>query len=376
MIIADAQNAETFTILVVDDSPLSLALTADLLSSHYRCRVATSGLKALFLAEKEPQPDLILLDILMPDPDGYEVCRSLKENSRTQHIPVLFFTTLSSFEDEAKGFAVGAVDFITKPVNKTVLLARVGAQLALVRSQRLLSNKNLMLESMIQQRSRQLTAMRDVIILGIAALAETREGQSNANAHVRRIQLFTRELALALRHNPCYAPDLDDHVLEILYKTSPLHDIGKIGVPDSILFKPDKLSVEEFEAMKRHSLIGGLTLKGMERQLRTPEAFVAIARDIALYHHERWDGTGYPMGLKGENIPLSARIVALADTYDALTSRRIYKAAHPVDEVTRIIQAEQGKQFDPAVVAAFFRCESNLRAIARTHADASYTSTG
>ena len=367
----DISNTPGFpTVLVIDDMPASLATISDLLAGNYRRRIATNGQKGLHLAARPPQPDLILLDVLMPGMDGYEVCRRLKDNPDTRGIPVIFLTSLDSHEDEARGFAAGGVDYITKPVSKDVLMARVDAQISLVRSRRLLSQRSTLLEELVEQRSKQLSIMQDVIILAMASLAERRE--SDTNGHVRRIQLFTRALALSLRNNPRYRAELTEESLELLYKTSPLHDIGKVGVPDAVLFKPGKLSEDEFEAMKRHAMFGAQALQDVERRLAAPEVFVSMARDIAMFHHERWDGTGYPMGLKGEDIPLCARIVALADTYDALTSERIYKPPYPAEDALTIIGREQGRQFDPAVVEAFFLCEGEFRNIARAHSDVRY----
>ena len=358
---------ELSTILVVDDVPNNLTLISDLLSGLYRCRVATSGAKALSIAKGTPQPELILLDVAMPEMNGYEVCRKLKDDPLTHDIPVIFLTALDSEDDETEGFKVGGADYITKPVSKAVLTARINAHLTINRSKQYLSHKNELLESMVTERSQQLATMQDVIILAMASLAETRD--NDTGAHIRRIQHYTRALALALRENPAYAKQITDEVLELLYKTSPLHDIGKVGVPDSILFKPGRLSLDEFAEMKRHSFFGGQTLMEVERQLAAPEAFVSMAHEIALHHHERWDGTGYPLGLAGEQIPLSARIVALADTYDALTSARVYKPPYPSADACHIIERERGKQFDPAIVDAYLAIEHVFDSIREGFAD-------
>lgn len=355
------------TILVVDDVPENLALISDLLVERYRCRVATNGMKALSIAESAPQPDLILLDISMPEMDGYEVCRRLKANPRTREIPVIFLTALNSEDDETKGFEAGGGDYITKPVSRAVLAARVDAHLTLLQGKRFLSRKNELLESMVTERTKQLSSMQDVIIMAMASLAETRDNETGA--HIRRVQYYTREIALALRKNPHYSEMISDEVVDLLYKTSPLHDIGKVGVPDSVLFKPGKLSQAEFDEMKQHSFFGGQTLLEVERQLAAPEAFVSMAHEIALHHHERWDGTGYPLGLKGEEIPLSARIVALADTYDALTSARVYKPPYPANDARSIMERERGKQFDPAIVDAFLECFEAIIKIAEANPD-------
>lgn len=364
----DALFVKRPTVLVVDDSPEILAGICGLLEGSYRCLVATRGEKALALAAREKKPDIILLDIVMPGMDGYEVCRRLKKDSATEDIPVIFLTSLGSHESEARGFAVGGVDYITKPVSKSVLEARLDAQLSLMRSRRLLAHKSFALEEMVRTRKRQLSVLQDVIVFAMASLAEKRDRETNA--HLQRIQLFSRALALALRKNPQYCDKLNDDTLELLYKASPLHDIGKVGVPDSILFKQGKFSAAEFETMKSHTMFGGQTLDDVERRLGMPEVFVSMARDIALYHHERWDGTGYPMGLKGHDIPVAARIVALADTYDALTSERVYKPPYDPGQAGLIIRSEADRQFEPAIVRAFVSCEETFRGIARDYADA------
>jgi putative two-component system response regulator len=361
------EGERKFGILVVDDIPENLGMISDMLSGQYRCRAATNGEKALDIAWSGNQPDLVLLDIAMPGMDGYEVCRRLKNDPRTRETPVIFLTALDGEEDEARGFLAGGVDYITKPVSRAILLARVEAQLTLLRGKRFLEHRNEILESTVRERSRQLRAMQDVIIMAMASLAETRD--SDTSAHIRRVQHFTRELALALRETSRFRERLDDNALELLFKTCPLHDIGKVGVPDSILFKPGRLSEDEFAAMKQHSYFGGQTLREVERQLVVPAAFVTMAHEIALHHHERWDGSGYPLGLRGEEIPLSARIVALADTYDALTGARLYKFPCLADDARTIIERERGRQFDPAVVDAFLSRTEAFRKISENFPD-------
>lgn len=365
--ISDLRQNNRPVILAVDDTPETLASISGMLEGRYRCLVATNGEKALALAAKHPQPDIVLLDIVMPGMDGYQVCRTLKQHPATEGIPVIFLTSLDTHDNEAQGFAAGGVDYITKPVNRPVLEARLNAQLTLMRSRKLLAHKSVLLEEMVQRRKRQLSVLQDVIVFAMASLAEKRDRETSA--HLRRIQLFSRSLAFALREEPGYAALLKDETLDLLYKASPLHDIGKVGVPDTILYKQGKFSPEEFEAMKRHTMFGGQTLDDVERRLGVPESFVSMARDIALYHHERWDGMGYPMGLRGEDIPIAARIVALADTYDALTSERVYKPPYDPDQAALIIRREEGRQFDPALVRAFTKCEETFQAIAHEYAD-------
>lgn len=359
-------SAQLPSVLVVDDIPDNVRLIAELLEGTCRCRVATSGIKALAIAVAYPQPELILLDVDMPDMNGYEVCRRLKADPATSSIPVIFITALTGEEDETEGFRAGGVDYITKPVSKAVLLARVKAQLTIASSKHYLARKNELLESMVRERSRQLTSIRDVIVLALASLAEARDNETGT--HIMRVQHYSQLLAMTLQKYPEH--NITDEFIELIFKTSPLHDIGKVGVPDSILFKQGKLSGEEFAAMKRHSLLGGQTLDEVERQLAVPEEFVSMAQAITLHHHERWDGEGYPLGLAGKDIPLAARIVALADAYDALTSPRAYKSPVTLDDARRIIESERGKQFDPDVVGAFLEKEPEFREIRERLADA------
>ncbi len=359
---------DKMTLLIVDDAPDNLALISNLLAGIFRCRVATSGPKALEIATGPQPPDLILLDVAMPEMNGYEVCRKLKEHPRSRDIPVIFLTAMDGEDDEAEGFRAGGIDYITKPVSKAVLIARVHAHLTIARSKNYLAHKNELLETMVAERTKQLTTMQDVIILAMASLAEARD--NDTSAHVQRIQHYARALAVALRSNPDYASRISDETVELIYKTSPLHDIGKVGVPDSILFKAGRLTVDEFAEMKKHSSFGGQTLMEVERQLVVPESFVRMAHEIAMYHHERWDGSGYPLGLAGENIPLSARIVALADAYDALTRTRMYKSPCSPTEARAAVERERGRQFDPAVVDAFLVAENTFYEIAASFVDA------
>lgn len=362
--------SEKPTVLIVDDAPVTVSLIAELLAGQFRCRVALNGRKALAIAEGVDSPDIILLDVSMPEMDGYEVCRRLKGNPRTRDIPVLFLTTLDSDGSEEEGFKAGGADYMVKPVSRAVLLARLNAHLALSRNQKQLSRRTETLEHLVEERGRQLENMQNVIVLALASLAESRN--TDTGSHIQRIQHYSLALGRALRERQTYRRYLTDTTLSLLFKSCPLYDIGKVGVPDSILFKRGKLSADEFAAMKRHAVFGGQTLRKVERQLVCPEIFISMAHEITLHHHERWDGFGYPTGLAGRQIPLSARIVALADTYDALVSPRSYKPLHRHGEARIIIAQERGKQFDPDIVDAFLACESTFIAVAQAFSDESY----
>lgn len=356
------------TVLVVDDTPENLSLMAGLLRDHYRVLVANNGERALALAEGEQRPDAILLDVMMPGMDGFEVCRRLKRSERTRDVPVIFLTARSEVEDEQQGFDVGAVDYITKPISPPIVMARLRTHLTLKRVRDLLIDQNAFLEAEVQRRMRELAAVQDATIMAMASLAETRDNETGN--HIRRTQHYVRALALAVRDHPRFKHALaDDREIEILYKSAPLHDIGKVGIPDRILLKPGPLTAEEFEIMKRHTTLGRDAILAAEALLNTPDSFLQRAREIAYSHQEKWDGSGYPEGLSGEAIPLSARLMAVADVYDALISRRVYKAPMSHQEAVKIIAEGRGSHFDPDLVDAFLHIADQFAAIARRFAD-------
>ncbi|WP_018151380.1 response regulator [Leeia oryzae] len=355
------------SILVVDDTPENLRLVSSLLKDSYKVRVATNGMLALEMAAQEPQPALILLDIMMPEMDGYEVCMRLKQQPNTADIPIIFLTARSESEDERKGFDLGAVDYITKPINPMVLTARVQTHVALKQSRDVLAHHNVWLEQEVQKRTRQVQQIQDVTIFAMASLAETRDNETGN--HILRTQRYVKALALQLRKNPKFAPMLDDMTIDLLYKSAPLHDIGKVGIPDSILLKPGKLDDDEFEIMKTHTTLGLEAIRRAEKHLDGEERFLKIAGEIAYSHQEKWDGSGYPQGLAGTDIPLSARLMAVADVYDALISKRVYKPAFSHEKAVSIIREGNGKHFDPELVAVFLDIEEDFRRIAEAYQD-------
>lgn len=357
-----AQAMKKPTILVVDDTPDNITLLCSLLGEDYRNKVATNGPKALKITSSDPKPDLILLDIMMPEMDGYEVCRQLKADPNTRDIPIIFLTAKTQEGDETKGFELGAVDYITKPIVPPILMARVHTHLALQDARKYLEKQNEILEEQVDERTKQLAALQDAIIIAMASLAETRD--NDTGHHIRRTQHYMKELALCLRQHDHFAEVLDDKTIEILYKSAPLHDIGKVGVPDRILLKPGKLTPEEFEEMKNHTVYGRDAIIAAEKSLASPDNFLVTARDIAYCHHEKWDGTGYPRGLVGNAIPLLARLMALADVYDALITKRVYKDAIAHEEAVGIIEKGRGTHFDPEVVDAFLEIKDRFAAIA------------
>lgn len=358
------------TLLIVDDVVDNIALLSSLLKDAYRTKIATSGEKALKIAMADDPVDLILLDIMMPGMDGYEVCERLKADERTRNIPIIFLTAMTQPEDEERGLQLGAVDYITKPISPPILLARVQTHLALKQAQDYLRDQNAILEQKVIERTREIASVQDVTILAMASLAETRDNETGN--HIRRTQNYVRVLAKQLQAHPRFQDMLTDQHVELLYKSAPLHDIGKVGVPDRVLLKPDRLTDDEFELMKQHTVYGRDAITAAEEKLddAPTDSFLRFAREIAYSHQEKWDGTGYPEGLSGDDIPFSARLMALADVYDALISRRVYKPAFSHEEAARIISDGRGSHFDPDVVDAFIETEQEFREIAQRFADA------
>jgi cyclic di-GMP phosphodiesterase len=355
------------TILVIDDTPDNIALMTELLEGRYRVKVANGGQRGLNVAEQVPCPDLILLDVMMPDIDGYAVCKKLKSEASTRDVPIIFLTALADHADEELGLQLGAVDYITKPFNPAIVLARINTHLQLKASSDFLRDKNEYLKAEVERRTVELQCVQDVTILTLASLAETRDNETGH--HIRRTQHYVRLLAQDLRKNERYAAELDDDTIELLFKSAPLHDIGKVGIPDRILLKPGKLTPEEFEVMKTHTTLGRDAIAMAETQLGVPVEFLRYAKEIAYSHQEKWDGSGYPEGTSGEAIPLSARLMAVADVYDALRSRRVYKEPMSHEASVDIVIAGRGKHFDPAIVDAFARLAPEFQAVFSKYPD-------
>ena len=361
------EGVEKSTILVVDDTPDNLALMMDLLKDTYKVRLANSGERALKMLVGSPPPDLILLDIMMPGMDGYEVCQRLKSNPVTRDIPVVFLTAKTEVEDEKRGLEIGAVDYLTKPVSPPIVLARIKIHLALKAHADFLRDKSDFLENEVTRRTREVMAIQDVTILAMASLAETRD--SDTGNHIRRTQFYVKALAEHLRNHPRFAASLNESTIQMLFKSAPLHDIGKVGIPDRILLKPGRFDAHEFEVMKTHTTLGRDAIAHAEKQLGMQVDFLSMAKEIALSHQEKWDGTGYPQGLAGDAIPMSARLMAVADVYDALISRRVYKEGMPHAQAVGIIAQGRGSHFDPDIADAFVALRDEFYAIAQRFAD-------
>ncbi|MGL4713024.1 MAG: HD-GYP domain-containing protein [Shewanella sp.] len=324
-------------VLVVDDAPDNIQIMHGLLSEQYSIRAATSGAKAIALATLEPIPDLILLDVMMPEMDGFQTCSSLKRNPLTRNIPIIFVTAKTDTIDEHTGFDLGAVDYITKPISPPILKARIQTHLALA------SRAN-QLEILVQKRTQELESTRYKIIHKLGRAAEFRDNETGL--HIIRMSQYGYLLAQKIGQPA--------HWCQLLLNAAPMHDIGKIGIPDAILLKPGKLTAEEYLVIQQHPQIGAEIIGDDDDPL------LAMAKDISLYHHERWDGTGYPNGISQHHIPLCARIATIADVFDALTTSRCYKTAWSIQDAFDYLLEGGGSQFDPSLVSAFVECRQAI----------------
>ena len=363
------------TILLVDDDPVVLEVINGCLQPDYQTRIAMRGAKALELARLSPLPDLILLDVDLPDMQGYEVCTALKNDPLTAPIPVIFLSSHSDVGDITLGLQLGAVDYVTKPVAPPILLARLQTHLRLREARDLLQDQNVHLEHLVSKRTRdleiktaELQNSQDLTIMALGSIAETRDNETGNHIHRTRayVEILTGVLGKRTSLQSCVAPG----EWEMIWKFAPLHDIGKVGIPDSILLKPGPLSAEEFAVMKRHTVLGRDALRMAEDRVNAEGGFFRIAIEIAYSHHERWNGTGYPEGLAGDAIPLAARLMAVADVYDALISKRVYKAEMPHATAVDIIRSERGKHFDPMVIDCFVDVADEFRNVALRFCDA------
>lgn len=360
-------------ILIVDDNPMNYeSIARRLAHDGYATLAAQSGAEALAMLEETPV-DLILLDVMMPEMDGYEVLGRLKQEERWQHIPVVMVSALDEQASVVRCIEAGADDYLTKPINSVLLRARVNSSLNKKRlydsdreHRETLESYNEMLQERIDEQVREITSAQMAAIFATSKLAESKDPETGA--HLERLRLFCRIIASHLGRHPDFERDITADFIECIYAASPLHDIGKVGIPDSILLKPGTLTSNEWEIMRSHTLIGAETLRAVAEK-HPGNSFLRMGIEIAESHHERWDGTGYPYGLKGDAIPLAARILALADVYDALTSVRCYKDAFDHETSREMIVKSVDKHFDPRVVEAFLACETEFRQIKQKFAD-------
>ena len=353
------------TVLVVDDIAENITIIDEILRGQYKVRVSRTGSRALELAHADPPPDIILLDVMMPEMDGYEVCRRLKADPETASIPIIFVTAMGEVEDESRGFSLGAVDYITKPVSPPTVRARVKTHVALYDQTRLL-------EGLVSERTRQLQHSRLDILWRLGKAGEMRD--EDTGNHVVRVSLYSRVLAEGL--------GLEQDQIERIFLTSPLHDVGKIAIPDVVLLKPGRLTDAEWSIMRTHCTAGEailhdesagfrayLTVTGQDSALHDSNPLLETARTIAKTHHERWSGGGYPNGTSGEEIPIEGRVVAVADVFDALSSVRPYKPAYPEERVVRTMAESVGSHFDPDVHAVFEKSLDTFRSIREQYGD-------
>ena len=356
------------TLLIVDDAPENLEVLGGLLRPRYRVLAATTGEACLRVAAGTPKPDLILLDVMMPGMDGYAVLARLRENPATRNIPVVFLTALASAQDIEHGLQLGAADYITKPIQPAVVTARIRTQLEAKQARDWLADQNAALEAEVARRMAENDLTQRVSIRALAHLAELRDPETGN--HILRTQGYVLQLASRLQQHPRFSAFLTERNIELLARSAPLHDIGKVGIPDSILLKPGKLTAEEWEIMKTHARLGSEAIEQAERDIHVPLAFLTSAKEIAHWHHEQWDGSGYPDGLAGDTIPVSARLMALADVFDALISKRVYKPQLTFEQAREIIAAGRGKHFDPDMTDAFLAGFPDFAGIAERHREA------
>lgn len=347
-------------ILVVDDDKTNLTLAQKILLSQYRIAATNSGKAALKYLEKN-HPDLILLDINMPEMDGFEVMEQIRKNEETADIPIIFLTADNQPDTEIKCFQMGAVDFVAKPFIPDVLISRVSKTIELQQYRNNLKKMVKEQSDKIAESALRISKIQDSVIVGMANLIESRDGSTGK--HVKNTQIYVKMIADELHKRNLFPGELTGVFIENLRKAAPLHDVGKIKVPDAVLQKPGKLTEEEFETMKSHTTHSQKIIKMIIGDVEDGE-YVKIVEDIAMYHHERWDGSGYPMGLAGEDIPLAARIMAVADVFDALYEERVYKPPiRPVERILQIMMEGRGTQFDPAIIDVFVEMVPQMREI-------------
>lgn len=338
------------TILMIDDVKLNLATARDVLKDEYILHEAMSAKEGFEILENVV-PDLILLDIVMPEMDGYEMITQLKESRRLKNIPVIFLTAETDPKSEVKGFDLGAADFIGKPFVAAVMKRRIETQLELAQFQQ-------SLQKVVEQKVEENEKLQDMLAAGFAELVESRDGVTGG--HVKNTSIYYEAFVRYLKEVPAYKEEVTDEFIKLSTRSAPLHDIGKIGIDDNVLRKETTLEKNEMEYMKTHSELGGATFHKI-RKVFIENEFLKIAEHMALYHHERWDGSGYPMGIKGTDIPLEARIMSIVDVYDALTSKRPYKEPFSHEKACAIIVEGRGKQFDPDLVDEFLKAQDIMR---------------
>lgn len=372
---------EDTCVLVVDDQPENICILQDLLSPQYQVQTAADGIEALQLLRSDRRVHMVITDVMMPNMDGFDLCREMRADARLHDIPILFLTSLESSADESIALAIGGDDFIHKPFSPSAVVARVHNHLKLARATRMLRENNENLEALVAIRTAEilhqakklarqeqsLINAQRATITAFCVLAEARDNETGN--HIRRTQHYIKALATRLRDQRRGAGELDDETIELLFMSAPLHDVGKVAIPDAILHKPGKLNETEWLIMRRHCDLGRDAIALTDAELDSDASFLRCGREIAYGHHEHWDGSGYPLGATGTDIPLSARLMAAADVYDALISARIYKPAFTHETAFTMMIKERGKHFDPDIIDAMLSAEQQFRDIARQYAD-------
>ena len=334
------------TIFLVDDNMTNLVIGRNALSAVYNIYTFDSGMRLLLMLGKMI-PDLILLDVRMPEMDGYELMRIIKSKPETAHIPVIFLTALSNEDTELQGLSMGAVDYIVKPFSVPLLLKRIELHLLMEEQKRELLNYSTGLEAMIKEKIGEAMEQKNLVLKAITEIVDCRDELSGG--HVDRIQRYLHILIEAMKEHGVYTKEVEALDVDLVLQSSALHDVGKIWISDAILLKPGKLTAEEFEEMKAHTNMGEQIIRHISEKTGKSE-YLEYARTFAASHHEKWNGQGYPRGLKENQIPLLGRIIAIADVYDALTTERPYKKALSHDKAIETITKESGQHFDPSLI--------------------------
>jgi len=350
-------------IIICDDSRGIREITSQILELEgFETRQAASARECFEMLEREPLPDMLLLDVEMPEENGYMLCRRIRETFPHANLPILFFTSYSDQEHERLGFEAGANDFIAKPVYPQTLLARTWTHVRAKQHRDHLENHQKILAGEVATKTRALVALQKVTIFALTSLCGERDQETGS--HILRTQLYA--LHLAQKYQTQF-PSLTNESIEAIYRYAPLHDIGKIGIPDRILLKPGRLTPVEFDIIKNHTLIGYRALEGAEALISQELPELETAKNLIKSHHEKWNGSGYPEGLSGQQIPIEARIMAVADVYDAIRSKRVYKEAKSHEEAVEIFLSERGNHFDPDLVDAFHEINPLFANIARQY---------
>lgn len=360
-------NMKKNTILIIDNSLDDISSISSFIKDIYPLKTANNMEEALPIVFSETPPDLIFIDSMMPGTAGFEMCRYFKSIPETSDIPVIFLSANFNEADESKAFELGAVDYLKKPVNPNAFLARAKTHLQIKNAKDFLKDKNEYLEQEVVRRTKEVSNIQDIAMVAMGSLAETRDNETGN--HIRRTQHYIQLLATHLKDHKHFKDFITKETILMLYKSAPLHDIGKIGIPDYILMKPSELTPQEFDIMKTHTTIGRDAIFAAENVIGLNSSFLRLGMDIAYGHHEKWNGTGYPEGLSGDDIPIPARLMAVADVYDVLISRRIYKLPYPHEESVDIIKEASGTHFDPDIVTAFLELSDQFRQIAEKYSD-------